>query len=48
MKLHILGFVDDSHSATAEFFDDAVVRDSLVDQGATPWLCGTPRQVNES
>jgi hypothetical protein len=30
-KARILGLVDDTHSATAEFFDDAVVRDSLAD-----------------
>ena len=31
MQLHILGFVDDTHPAAAEFFDDAVVGDGLVD-----------------
>ena len=30
-ELHILGLVDDTHAATAEFFDDAVMRDGLVD-----------------
>ena len=26
MQLYVLGFVDDAHATTAEFFDDAVVR----------------------
>ena len=31
-ELHILGLVDDTHSATTEFFDDAVVRDCGADE----------------
>ena len=27
----VFGFVDDSHAAATEFFDDAVVRDSLAE-----------------
>jgi len=29
-EVHILGFIDHTHSPTAESFDDAVVRDSLT------------------
>jgi len=29
----VFGFVDDAHSATAEFFDDAVMRNCLAEQG---------------
>ena len=32
-EARVFGFVDDAHSATAEFFDDAVVRDCLADEG---------------
>ena len=31
-ELHILGFVDHAHPATAEFFDDAEMRDGLADE----------------
>jgi hypothetical protein len=31
-ELHVLGFVDDTHATTAEFFDDAVVRDDPADE----------------
>jgi hypothetical protein len=30
-EARVLGFVDDTHAATTEFFDDAVVRDGLAD-----------------
>jgi len=30
-EFRVFGFVDDSHAAAAEFFEDAVVRDSLAD-----------------
>ena len=29
----VLGFVDDAHAATAEFAEDAIVRDGLADHG---------------
>ncbi len=32
-ELHILSLVDHAHPATAEFLDDAVVRDGLADHG---------------
>ena len=32
-EVRILGFVDDTHTAAAEFFDDAVMRDGLSVQG---------------
>ena len=32
-ELGVFGFVDDAHSAAAEFFDDAVVGNRLSDQG---------------
>jgi hypothetical protein len=31
MQLHVLGFVDDTHPPAAEFFDDVIVGDGLVD-----------------
>ena len=31
MEACVLGFVDDTHTATTELFDDAVVRDGLAD-----------------
>ena len=33
MQLQILGLIDDTHSPAAEFFDDAVMGDSLADHG---------------
>jgi hypothetical protein len=33
VKAGIVGFVDDAHTAAAEFFDDAVMRDGLAEQG---------------
>ena len=33
VQLGVLGFVDDAHTAAAQFFDDAVVRDDLPDHG---------------
>src|ERR1022692_4124044 len=33
MQLHVLGLVDDSHTAAAQLLDDAVVRDDSVDHG---------------
>ena len=36
-ELHILGLVDDTHSTTAELFDDAVVRDGLADERVGGW-----------
>ena len=32
-ELGVFGLVNDAHSAAAEFFDDAVVRDGLADEG---------------
>jgi hypothetical protein len=32
-EVGIFGFVDDAHSAAAEFFEDPVVRDGLADHG---------------
>src|SRR5208283_5159793 len=31
MQADVLGLVDDAHATTAEFLDDAVMRDDLVD-----------------
>jgi hypothetical protein len=31
MQLHVLGFVDNTHPAAAEFFCDVIVGDGLVD-----------------
>ena len=33
-QLYVLGLVDDTHAAAAEFLDDAVVRDGLADHCA--------------
>jgi hypothetical protein len=30
-ELYVLGFVDHTHAAAAQFLDDAVVRDGLAD-----------------
>ena len=32
-KLSVLRLIDDTHAATTEFLDDAVVRDGLSDHG---------------
>ncbi len=32
-EARVFGFIDNTHSATAEFIDDAVVRDCLADEG---------------
>src|SRR5215831_9035682 len=32
-ELHVLSFVDHPHTTAAELFDNAVMRDSLVDHG---------------
>jgi hypothetical protein len=34
---YVFRFVDDAHTAAAELFDDSVVRDGLVDHGASSW-----------
>jgi hypothetical protein len=47
----ILGLIDHTHAAAAQFLDDAVVRDGLADHGARPnygdaMLGGPSREVN--
>ena len=37
MKASVLGFVDDSDAATAEFLGDAVVRDGLANHAVAVW-----------
>ena len=37
VKANVLGFIDDSHAATAELFGDAVVRDSLANHAVAVW-----------
>ena len=36
-ELDVLSLVDDAHTAAAELFDDAIVRDGLADHGVEPW-----------
>jgi hypothetical protein len=38
MEARVLSLVDDTHPAPAEFFDDAVMRDSLTEQREPPAL----------
>src|SRR5580700_180806 len=46
VQLYVLGLVDHTHPATAEFLDNAIVRDSLADHWAD--ILGLQgRQVNE-
>jgi hypothetical protein len=47
MQPGVLGFVDHAHPAAAEFFNDAVMGDGLVDHQAQI-LRGRAGQVNES
>ena len=39
VKPRVLGFVNHTHTATAQFFDDAVVRNRLSDFQETPSGC---------
>ena len=36
-KLDVLGLVNHTHATTAQFVDDAVVRDCLADHGIAQW-----------
>ena len=36
-ELDILSLVDDTHTTTAQLFNDAVMRDGLADHGIEPW-----------
>ena len=47
-KLCVLGFVDHTHAAAAEFLDDAVVRDGLADHGVGAMVGVAWGQVNEA
>ena len=40
-EIGVLRFIDNTHSPAAEFLHDAVVRDVLVDHGATPCYAGS-------
>src|SRR5712692_4176560 len=46
-KVGVFGLVDHAHTAAAELFDDAVVRDGLADQCCRAMLGGMRGQVNE-
>jgi len=53
VKTSILGFVDNTHSAASEFFEDAVVGNALPNKRvgvrhSAVILCCDRRQVNES
>ena len=41
-EFEVFGLVDDTHAATAEFFDDAVMRDGLADQVERIPVFGSP------
>ena len=41
MQLYILGLIDHTHAAPAEFLDDAVVRDGFADQWRRLAPCAT-------
>ena len=36
-QANVFGFVDDSHAATADFFEDSVVADGVADQVGIQW-----------
>ena len=42
---HILGFVDDTHRAGAEFLDDTIVRDGLPDHRRECYFCETGKSM---
>ncbi len=39
-EFSVFGFVNHAHAAATEFFDDAVVRDGLVEHGIAGQNCG--------
>ena len=44
-ELHILSFVNHTHPATAEFLDDAIVRDALADHWRESYVCKTGKSM---
>lgn len=44
-KVSVLGFVDHAHAATADFFDNAIVGDGLIEQADTPFSIAWRRMV---
>jgi len=46
VQLHVFGFVDDTHSLTAQFLDDAVMRNGLAEH-RLEILGPQVRQVND-
>ena len=44
-ELHILGLVDDTHRAGAEFLDDVIVRDGLPDHWRESYVCETGKSM---
>jgi hypothetical protein len=45
-KISVLGFVDHTHASSAEFFDDAIVRDGLVDHWRESYVGETGKSMN--
>jgi hypothetical protein len=47
VKASVFGFVNDTHAATAEFFEDAVVRNGMADHRHESYVDEMP-EVNKS
>src|SRR3984893_10714528 len=44
-KLGVLGFIDNTHAATAQLLDDAVMRDGLPDHWRESYVCETGKSM---
>jgi hypothetical protein len=45
VQLYILGLVHHTHPVTAEFLDDAIVRDGLADHWRESYVCKTGKSM---